>query len=223
MPASAAIARRPEAVAALKPDLVLVGKAATTCRRSASWALSLTVMSRSRTRWKTWPTSWNASASWLAARPSPSAGRRALPPARRIAQGQCRQAEAHLLPDLENAADDRRRPADHQRRITLCGGENVFGHLGKMAPTVTVEAVLEADPTIIATGMNDAKPEWLDDWNKWTQMTPSRNNLFHMPGHHAAPHARILDGGNFAPISMSHAAIVRRRKAMPRLPNASSA
>jgi iron complex transport system substrate-binding protein len=44
--------------------------------------------------------------------------------------------------------------------ITLCGGENVFGQLGKMAPTVSVEAVLEADPKPLSP------PAWA---------TPSRN------------------------------------------------
>ncbi|MFN4326877.1 MAG: cobalamin-binding protein [Azonexus sp.] len=81
--------------------------------------------------------------------------------------------------------------------ITLCGGENVFGHLGKMAPTVSVEAVLEADPeAIIATGMGDARPEWLKDWDKWPQMTAvKRHNLFHINPDIMQRHTpRILDG-----------------------------
>ena len=81
--------------------------------------------------------------------------------------------------------------------IRLCGGENVFGHLGQMAPTVSVEAVLEADPeAIIATGMGDAKPEWLHDWDKWTRMTAvKRNNLFHINPDIMQRHTpRILDG-----------------------------
>ncbi|PKO35653.1 MAG: cobalamin-binding protein [Betaproteobacteria bacterium HGW-Betaproteobacteria-7] len=81
--------------------------------------------------------------------------------------------------------------------ITLCGGSNVFGHLDKMAPTVSVEAVLEADPeAILATGMGDAKPEWLHDWNKWTQLTAvKRHNLFHINPDIMQRHTpRILDG-----------------------------
>jgi iron complex transport system substrate-binding protein len=81
--------------------------------------------------------------------------------------------------------------------ITLCGGSNVFGHLGKMAPTVSVEAVLEADPeAIVATGMGDAKPEWLHDWDKWTQLTAvKRDNLFHINPDIMQRHTpRILDG-----------------------------
>lgn len=81
--------------------------------------------------------------------------------------------------------------------IKLCGGENVFGHLGKMAPTVSVEAVLEADPeAIVATGMGDSKPEWLHDWDKWTKMTAvKRNNLFHINPDIMQRHTpRILEG-----------------------------
>ena len=81
--------------------------------------------------------------------------------------------------------------------IKICGGENVFGHLKQMAPNVTVEAVLEADPeAIVATGMGDAKPEWLHDWDKWTRMTAvKRGNLFHINPDIMQRHTpRILDG-----------------------------
>ena len=81
--------------------------------------------------------------------------------------------------------------------IQICGGENVFGQLGQMAPTVSVEAVLAADPeAIVATGMGDARPEWLDDWNKWTRMTAvKRGNLFHINPDLLQRHTpRILDG-----------------------------
>ena len=81
--------------------------------------------------------------------------------------------------------------------IELCGGENVFGKLSQMAPTVSVEAVLEADPeAIVATGMGDARPEWLDDWNKWPRMTAVKHgNLFHIHPDLMQRHTpRILDG-----------------------------
>ena len=81
--------------------------------------------------------------------------------------------------------------------IRICGGENVFGHLKQMAPNVSVEAVLEADPeAIVATGMGDARPEWLHDWDPWTRMTAvKRNNLFHINPDIMQRHTpRILDG-----------------------------
>jgi iron complex transport system substrate-binding protein len=81
--------------------------------------------------------------------------------------------------------------------INLCGGENVFGHLTQMAPTVSVEAVLAANPeAIVATGMGDARPDWLNDWNKWPRMTAvKRGNLFHIHPDLMQRHTpRILDG-----------------------------
>ena len=81
--------------------------------------------------------------------------------------------------------------------IQLCSGENVFGHLAQMAPTVSVEAVLAADPeAIVATGMGDARPEWLNDWNKWPRMMAvKRGNLFHIHPDLMQRHTpRILDG-----------------------------
>lgn len=81
--------------------------------------------------------------------------------------------------------------------IRLCGGDNVFGDLKQMAPTVNLEAVLETDPeAIVATGMGDARPEWLSDWDKWTRMTAvKRGNLFHINPDIMQRHTpRILDG-----------------------------
>jgi iron complex transport system substrate-binding protein len=81
--------------------------------------------------------------------------------------------------------------------IRLCGGENVFGHLAQMAPTVSIESVLAADPeAIVATGMGDARPEWLNEWNKWPRMTAvKRGNLFHINPDLMQRHTpRILEG-----------------------------
>jgi iron complex transport system substrate-binding protein len=81
--------------------------------------------------------------------------------------------------------------------IQLCGGENVFAQLPQMAPTVSVEAVLAADPeVIVATGMGDARPEWLHDWDKWTRMKAVKGgNLFHINPDLMQRHTpRILDG-----------------------------
>jgi iron complex transport system substrate-binding protein len=81
--------------------------------------------------------------------------------------------------------------------IRLCGGENVFGHLTQMAPTVTVEAVLMADPeAIVATGMGDARPDWLSDWESWPRLTAARRgNLFHINPDLMQRHtARLFDG-----------------------------
>ena len=81
--------------------------------------------------------------------------------------------------------------------IRLCGGRNVFAQLPILAPTVTIEAVIAADPeVIVASGMDESRPEWLDDWRRWTSlMAVSRDNLYFVPPDLVQRHSpRILDG-----------------------------
>ncbi len=85
--------------------------------------------------------------------------------------------------------------------VRLCGGENVFAQLDTLAPTVNVEAVIAANPeAIVASGMggpqSSSRPEWLDDWKRWTSMTAvARNNLFFVPPELIQRHTpRLLDG-----------------------------
>ena len=81
--------------------------------------------------------------------------------------------------------------------IRLCGGDNVFEKLGTLAPTVTVEAVIAANPeAIVASGMGESRPEWLDDWKRWTSITAvARDNLFFVPPDLIQRHTpRLLDG-----------------------------
>lgn len=81
--------------------------------------------------------------------------------------------------------------------IRLCGGDNVFAQLMPLAPQVSVEAVMAADPeVIVASGMDEARPEWLDDWRPWRQMTAvRRGNLFFVPPDLMQRHSpRLLDG-----------------------------
>jgi len=69
---------------------------------------------------------------------------------------------------------------DHQqigKMIQFCGGTNVFGNASVLAPQVSVEAVLAANPdAILASGMDKSRPEWLDDWKKWPRLTAVKNN-----------------------------------------------
>lgn len=89
--------------------------------------------------------------------------------------------DAHLIADV----------------IRLCGGENVFGGLSQLAPTVGVEAVLAANPeVIIASGMGASRPEWLDQWKRWAGLRANAaGNLFFIPPEIIQRHTpRILDG-----------------------------
>jgi iron complex transport system substrate-binding protein len=81
--------------------------------------------------------------------------------------------------------------------IRLCGGENVFADLTPMAPAVAVEAVVAADPeAIVASGMDEARPEWLEEWRRWESIAAvRRGNLFFIPPDLLQRHApRLLDG-----------------------------
>ena len=81
--------------------------------------------------------------------------------------------------------------------IRLCGGRNVFGSLGTLAPKVGIEAVLAANPeAIVASGMGEARPEWLDQWRRWPDLAANANgHLFFVPPDLLQRHTpRILDG-----------------------------
>jgi iron complex transport system substrate-binding protein len=96
--------------------------------------------------------------------------------------------------------------------LRLCGGENVFGQLAALAPTVTVEAVLAADPeAIVASGMDEARPEWLDEWRRWRRLAAvERGNLFFVPPDLMQRHTpRLLDG---AEVLCRHLETARARR-----------
>ncbi len=81
--------------------------------------------------------------------------------------------------------------------ITLCRGENIFASLKPLAPRVSFEAVIAANPeAIITSGMADQTPELLDAWKKWPDLTATRrNNFFFIQSdlmNRSGP--RILDG-----------------------------
>jgi iron complex transport system substrate-binding protein len=73
----------------------------------------------------------------------------------------------------------------------------IFGDLKLLAPTVSVEAVIAADPeAVVASGMDEARPEWLDDWRQWRGMTAvKRDNLFFIPPDLIQRHTpRLVEG-----------------------------
>ncbi|MCM2288978.1 MAG: cobalamin-binding protein [Sulfuritalea sp.] len=98
--------------------------------------------------------------------------------------------------------------------IRLCGGRNVFAHLPILAPTVTVEAVIAANPeAIVASGMGDSRPEWLDDWRRWSTLAAvTGDNLYFIPPDLIQRHTpRILDG---AEKLCTHLETVRAKRGM---------
>jgi len=81
--------------------------------------------------------------------------------------------------------------------IRLCGGENDFSELSQIAPIIGIEGVLAADPeVIVASGMGEERPDWLNQWKNWPDLQATRkNNLFFIPPQLLQRHTpRILDG-----------------------------
>ncbi|NIR60472.1 MAG: cobalamin-binding protein, partial [Gammaproteobacteria bacterium] len=81
--------------------------------------------------------------------------------------------------------------------IRLCGGRNVFADLSSLSPTVSIEAVLAADPeAVVASGMGEERPEWLDEWRGWPGLAAvEHGNLFFIPPDLLQRHGpRILQG-----------------------------
>ena len=64
--------------------------------------------------------------------------------------------------------------------IQLCGGNNIFAGLSSPTPQVGKEAVLTKNPdTIIVSGMDEARPDWLDEWKQWSFLKATTyGNLF---------------------------------------------
>lgn len=81
--------------------------------------------------------------------------------------------------------------------IRLCGGQNVFADLAPLVPTISTEAVLEANPEAIGTAIIDGSAQnGLGAWKKWPRLTAAaRDNFFYIPTDFISRHApRILEG-----------------------------
>jgi iron complex transport system substrate-binding protein len=77
----------------------------------------------------------------------------------------------------------------NQPLMTIGGAHLISAAIG--------EAVLRADPqAIVASGMDTARPEWLDHWRRWPQLKAVKHgNLFFVPPDLLQRHTpRLLDG-----------------------------
>lgn len=83
------------------------------------------------------------------------------------------------------------------RAIEVCGGVNIFADLPMTNPQVSIESILVQDPqVIVASGMGQARPEWLDDWRQYkTLQAVQKQQLFHiLPELFQRPTSRFLMG-----------------------------
>jgi iron complex transport system substrate-binding protein len=81
--------------------------------------------------------------------------------------------------------------------MALCGGRNIFADVATLAPRISIEAVLARAPdAIVASGMGESRPEWLDQWQQYPSLPAVRNNalFFVPPDHLQRPTARVLRG-----------------------------
>jgi iron complex transport system substrate-binding protein len=81
--------------------------------------------------------------------------------------------------------------------IRLCGGRNIFADLKTIAPQVSTEAVLQADPEAIVGGKRyTPQDRGLSIWKPYQAMTAvRRNNLFSLDGELITrPGPRVVDG-----------------------------
>ncbi len=81
--------------------------------------------------------------------------------------------------------------------IRLCGGRNVFADAIPLVSRISVESVIRADPqVIVASGMDEARPEWLDAWRQWGSIAAVKNGqLYFIPPDLLQRHTpRIIQG-----------------------------
>ncbi|MFZ9645806.1 MAG: cobalamin-binding protein [Fluviibacter sp.] len=81
--------------------------------------------------------------------------------------------------------------------LAICGGKNIFANLAPMAPVVTVESVLAANPEAIMTsGMQSINPSALAQWRKWPRLlaTERQNFFFIDPDLMNRSGPRIIEG-----------------------------
>lgn len=65
--------------------------------------------------------------------------------------------------------------------IQLCGGQNIFADLTSLAPTISVEAVIERDPEVMLAS-TDAGDDPFAEWRRWPELTAMRTaNQYVMP------------------------------------------
>jgi iron complex transport system substrate-binding protein len=99
--------------------------------------------------------------------------------------------------------------------ISLCGGRNVFGALATVAPSVSIEAVLQANPeAIFGSEAQDANDAGITMWQPYKRLLAvERGNLFRVPGVLLTrPGPRLAEG---ARMLCEDLALARTRSAPP--------
>lgn len=80
------------------------------------------------------------------------------------------------------------------RILELCGGDNVFAAVPGLAPPVTLEAVIAANPQVVLSGTPG--PDWRESWRAWPAVSAVATNTLYAVNADwlARPGPRLLDG-----------------------------
>lgn len=81
--------------------------------------------------------------------------------------------------------------------ISICGGQNIFGDLNELAPTIDVEAVVDRDPEAMLAS-TDAGDDAFVEWSRWPGIAANRyGNLFLLPADEIGrATSRLIVAGN---------------------------
>jgi iron complex transport system substrate-binding protein len=86
--------------------------------------------------------------------------------------------------------------------IELCGGQNIFADLPGLAPSVTLESVLTAQPDVIIASVSPAQEDlnqaWKDQWARWPELRAVKNRRLYSVNSDLVSRAgpRLVDGAN---------------------------
>lgn len=94
--------------------------------------------------------------------------------------------------------------------IAACGGRNVFDTLSVLAPTISTEAVLQADPQLIVVA-SPRGAAWLKEWKRFAQISAVRRDQLVSLAPNSLPRmgVDVLDG-----VQQLCSAIATARKAV---------
>ena len=96
--------------------------------------------------------------------------------------------------------------------ISICGGENIFGDLNTLAPTVDVEAVVDRDPEVMLAS-TDAGDDAFIEWQRWPGIDANQyGNQFLLPADEIGrATSRLIIAGNAMCIALQQARINREQ------------
>jgi iron complex transport system substrate-binding protein len=68
------------------------------------------------------------------------------------------------------------------RGLAICGGRNIFSELSVLAPQVSRESVILADPQVMIATEIEAQPPSLDGWQDWPRLQAVQNqSMLYLP------------------------------------------